>query len=57
VVATHGGSARHGIGEMLGWPPQVTRSLGGLGNCHWSELRLEPARGWRLRAHNLSANV
>jgi broad specificity phosphatase PhoE len=55
VVATHGGAARHGIGEMVGWPPQVTRSLGGLGNCHWSELRLDPARGWRLLAHNLSA--
>ncbi|MBX6357009.1 MAG: histidine phosphatase family protein [Micromonosporaceae bacterium] len=54
VVTTHGGSARHGIGEMVGWPPQVTRSLGGLGNCHWSELRLDAARGWRLRAHNLS---
>jgi glucosyl-3-phosphoglycerate phosphatase len=57
VVATHGGAARHGIGEMVGWPPQVTRSLGGLGNCHWSELRLDAARGWRLRAHNLSAKA
>jgi glucosyl-3-phosphoglycerate phosphatase len=55
VIATHGGAARHGIGEMLGWPPQVTRSLGGLGNCHWSDLHLDAARGWRLRAHNLSA--
>jgi probable phosphoglycerate mutase len=55
VVATHGGAARHGIGEMVGWSHQVTRSLYGLGNCHWSELRLDPARGWRLRAHNLSA--
>jgi glucosyl-3-phosphoglycerate phosphatase len=55
VVATHGGAARHGIGEMVGWSDQVTRSLCGLGNCHWSELRLDRARGWRLRAHNLSA--
>jgi broad specificity phosphatase PhoE len=54
VVATHGGAARHGIGEMLGWPPAVTWSLDALGNCHWSELRLDPARGWRLHAHNLS---
>jgi glucosyl-3-phosphoglycerate phosphatase len=57
VVATHGGAARHGIGEMVGWSPQVTRSLYGLGNCHWSELRLDAARGWRLLAHNLSARA
>jgi glucosyl-3-phosphoglycerate phosphatase len=57
VVTTHGGAARHGIGEMLGWSPQVTRSLGGLGNCHWSELRLDAERGWRLVAHNLSAKA
>jgi glucosyl-3-phosphoglycerate phosphatase len=55
VVATHGGAARHGIGELLGWPPEVTWSLIGLANCHWSELRLDPVRGWRLRAHNVSA--
>jgi probable phosphoglycerate mutase len=55
VVATHGGTARHGIGEMLGWSHEVARSLYGLGNCHWSELRLDAVRGWRLLAHNLSA--
>jgi broad specificity phosphatase PhoE len=57
VVATHGGAARLGIGEMLGWPAPVTWTLDALGNCHWSELRLDPARGWRLHAHNLSVTV
>jgi probable phosphoglycerate mutase len=55
VVATHGGSARHGIGELLGWSPEVSWTLIGLANCHWSELRLDPVHGWRLRAHNVSA--
>jgi glucosyl-3-phosphoglycerate phosphatase len=55
VVATHGGAARHGVGELLGWPPEVTWKLVGLANCHWSELRLDAARGWRLRSHNASA--
>ncbi len=63
VVTTHGGVARIGVGELLGWPPGVTRALGGLGNCHWSELCLGSGRGWgqqahhgwRLQAHNLSA--
>jgi broad specificity phosphatase PhoE len=55
VVATHGGAARHGIGELLGWPADVTWSLVGLANCHWSELRLDRVHGWRLRSHNVSA--
>ncbi len=54
VVATHGGAAQRGVGELLGWPHQVTRLLYGLANCHWSELRLDPARGWRLRAYNVN---
>jgi probable phosphoglycerate mutase len=57
VVATHGGAARHGIGEMLGWPSEVTWTLDALGNGHWSELRLDATRGWRLHAHNLSVTV
>jgi probable phosphoglycerate mutase len=57
VVATHGGAARHGIGEMLGWPAEVTSTLDALGNGHWSELRLDATRGWRLHAHNLSVTV
>jgi broad specificity phosphatase PhoE len=47
-------AAQRGVGELLGWSHQVTRLLYGLANCHWSELRLDPARGWRLRAHNVS---
>lgn len=55
VVVTHGGAARYGVFELLGWP---TEQLGGmvvLFNCHYSELRLDVARGWMLRAHNIGA--
>lgn len=53
VVATHGGAARQGCGHLLGWPPQVLRTVGGLQNCHWTELRHDTTRGWQLRAHNV----
>ncbi len=53
VVTTHGGAARAGTAELLGWPSHVRRSLGGLGNCHWTELRFHHVRGWQLRTHNV----
>jgi probable phosphoglycerate mutase len=53
VVATHGGAAREGCAGFLGWPAEVTRTLGGLSNCRWTELRFDTVRGWQLRAHNL----
>jgi probable phosphoglycerate mutase len=53
VVVTHGGSARYGMAELLGWPLEQLGSLYALVNCHYSELRLDPARGWMLYAHNL----
>jgi broad specificity phosphatase PhoE len=55
VVATHGGAARLGCGQILGWGPEILRSLGSLKNCHWSELRYEASRGWQLRAHNVGS--
>jgi broad specificity phosphatase PhoE len=53
VVVTHGGAARRGIGALLDWPADVLRTLGELHNCHWSELRHHPRRGWRLWSHNV----
>jgi probable phosphoglycerate mutase len=53
VVATHGGAARQGCGHLLGWGPEVLRAIGGLDNCHWTELRHDTTRGWRLWAHNV----
>ncbi|GIJ20986.1 histidine phosphatase family protein [Micromonospora lutea] len=53
VVATHGGAARQGCGHLLGWEREVLRTLGSLGNCHWTELRHDVERGWHLRAHNV----
>ncbi|MBT8227609.1 MAG: histidine phosphatase family protein [Dactylosporangium sp.] len=53
VLVTHGGTARQGCGAVLGWPDQVIRTLSGLGNCHWTELRSDSVRGWRLWSHNV----
>ncbi|ASW56272.1 histidine phosphatase family protein [Plantactinospora sp. KBS50] len=53
VLATHGGAARQGCGQILGWGPAVLRSLGSLQNCHWTEVRHDATRGWQLRGHNV----
>jgi probable phosphoglycerate mutase len=53
VVATHGGVVRHGIEAVLEWPVPVVYSVAALTNCHWSELRHHPARGWHLYSHNV----
>jgi broad specificity phosphatase PhoE len=53
VIVTHGGSARHGCGALLGWPLSTTRTLGPLANCRWTELGWDVRRGWQLRAHNV----
>jgi glucosyl-3-phosphoglycerate phosphatase len=53
VVTTHGGSVRHAIETLLTWPRDVVYTLAPVGNCHWSELRHQPSRGWRLRSYNV----
>jgi len=53
VVVTHGGTAKHGMAALLGWPDEMSRQLAGLGNCHWAELRHLGERGWLLRAYNI----
>lgn len=55
IVVTHGGAARHGSATLLGWPPELARTLGTLVNCGWTELHLDPVRGWLLAAHNIVA--
>jgi broad specificity phosphatase PhoE len=52
VIATHGGAAREGTAALLGWPPEIARTLGRLANCHWIELGLNAVRGWQLLAYN-----
>jgi broad specificity phosphatase PhoE len=54
VLVTHGGSARIGIGGLLGWPRQTWASLGVLDNCHSSELWRDPHGRWQLVAYNTS---
>jgi broad specificity phosphatase PhoE len=55
VVATHGGSARAGIGALLGLPAEHWAALGVLTNCAWSVLQ-ENTTGfgpaWRLQEYN-----
>ncbi len=57
VVSTHGMAGRTAAAHLLGLDPSLAwRLLGGLGNCHWSEL-VEGREGWRLRTWNVSAGV
>lgn len=51
VVATHGGGAKQGVAHLLDWPAEQARTLAGLDNCHWAELRRDRLR-WRLWAYN-----
>ncbi|MDP9791530.1 putative phosphoglycerate mutase [Catenuloplanes nepalensis] len=53
VIATHGGAARQGFGDVLAWPADVMAAIRPLQNCHWTELADTPRRGWQLRAHNV----
>ncbi len=53
VVGSHGGAIRYGLSMLLGWAPEAARSLAGLSNAHWAELRHDDTRGWRLYAYNL----
>jgi glucosyl-3-phosphoglycerate phosphatase len=52
VVASHGAAIRRSAPALLGWPEPVIRTLGAISNCHWADLRLDPERGWQLRAYN-----
>ena len=52
VITAHGGTAKYGMAALLGWPDGLSRTLGGLANCHWIELRDTPRRGWQLAAYN-----
>jgi probable phosphoglycerate mutase len=53
VLVSHGGSARAGVFGLLGWPAGAARSLAGLDNCHYTELRHTDRRGWQLYAYNI----
>lgn len=51
VVVTHGGSARVGIGKLLGLPPEHWIALGVLSNCAWSVIERN-GTGFRLVEYN-----
>lgn len=57
VVSTHGAAARAVASWVLDLDLAVAwRVLGGLGNCHWGELR-EGRAGWLLHTWNASSGV
>lgn len=53
VVGSHGGAIRYGLSPLLGWRPEAARTLMGLANCHWADLRHDRQRGWRMHAYNV----
>ncbi|GAA4925117.1 putative phosphoglycerate mutase [Stackebrandtia albiflava] len=55
ILVSHGGTLRQAVPAFLGWEPSAADTLGGLGNCHWVDLR-GGDRGWRLHGYNLSAS-
>jgi probable phosphoglycerate mutase len=56
VVATHGGAARAGIGELLGLPIEFWASLGGLVNCAWSVLEEQRDGRWTQHYREIQAD-
>lgn len=55
VVVSHGGACRYGLWDLLGWPMDLVAGVSVLVNCHYSELRRHPDRGWVLSAHNVGS--
>ena len=53
VIVTHGGTAGRLMERLLDLGPEHRRVFGPLGNCAWSELRVQGSR-WRLLRHNSS---
>jgi broad specificity phosphatase PhoE len=56
VVVTHGAALKVGVVAMLGWPPELARSLRGLDNCAWVTLE-ELDLGGRLRMAGYNESV
>jgi probable phosphoglycerate mutase len=52
VLVTHGGSVKWGLITLLNWPHEMHRTFRGMDNCHWTELRHDPTRGWELIRYN-----
>ncbi|HKE66381.1 MAG TPA: histidine phosphatase family protein [Micromonosporaceae bacterium] len=56
VVVTHGGTAIHGIGGLLGLPAETSSPLVVMMNGHWAEVVWHRRRArWALQAYNVGA--
>jgi broad specificity phosphatase PhoE len=61
ILVSHGGAIRYGVAELLRWPEELARTVSGLNNCHWAQLRSRPVLSndardeWVLSAYNVGA--
>ena len=45
IAVSHGAAVRVAVGELLGWPDELFRTLGGLENCAWAVVLEHPVSG------------
>jgi broad specificity phosphatase PhoE len=58
VVVTHGACLKVGLGALLGWPHETSRTLRGMDNCGWTVLGEHDVQGGlRLVSYNETAAV
>ncbi|WP_051393273.1 histidine phosphatase family protein [Glycomyces arizonensis] len=57
ILVCHGGSARQIVSGVLGWDHDPTRSLSGMDNVHWADLRRMNSGKWRLYGYNLGVTA
>jgi probable phosphoglycerate mutase len=58
IVVTHGASLKVGLLGLLGWPPDVGRTLRGMDNCGWTVVGEDEVRGGlRLVSYNETATT
>ena len=62
ILVCHGHSIRVALVGFLGWPVDLSATLGAIDNCGWVELIAVPATrsapaSWRLAAYNRTAPI
>jgi glucosyl-3-phosphoglycerate phosphatase len=59
VCASHGGTLRGSMLQLIGWPNVLWNAFEGLRNAHWALLDHRPGAGasWRMVAYNLGGNL
>ena len=58
IVVTHGACLKVGLGALLGWPQETSRTLRGMDNCGWTVVGEHDVQGGlRLVSYNETAAV